>query len=466
MEEKKKFRFKMPNTLALIFFTIVLVALCTWIIPGGEYERVEKNGKEITVAGSFKYTEHNPQSIQILTAPIKGFKEGAGIIVFLLVIGGAFCVIQETGAVTSFINKAALILGKNKYLRVLFIPVIMTIFSLGGAVFGMCEETLPFILIFVPLAVSLGYDSLVGVAIPFLGAAAGFGGAFFNPFTVGIAQNFAGIPLYSGLEYRIIIWIITTTVTITFVMLYAGKIYKNPNLSPVHDLDKLRKDKIEKDQTIEAEVTFRHKLVLSIFVLGMVVLIYGILKWQWYIEEIAALFLALGLICGIAGGLDSDKIAKAYANGAKDMINPILIIACAKAILIIAVDGKILDTILYFLSNFISRFPPVITAWLMFYVQCIINFFVHSGSGQAALTIPIMAPLSDLTGITRQTSVLAFQLCELVNPVLPTSAVTMGVLGLAVIPWGRWVRWMMPLLIFYCILSMALLIWPVLTGWQ
>lgn len=466
MQEQKKIKFKMPNTLSLIFLTVVLIAICTWIIPGGEYKRTEIKGKKVPIADSFQYIEHKPQSIQILTAPIKGFSDAAGIIIFLFVIGGAFAAIQKTGAITAMIDRTANLLGKNKYLRIMFIPVIMIIFSLGGAIFGMCEETMPFILIFVPLAISLGYDSLVGVAIPFLGAAAGFGGAFFNPFTVGIAQGLAGIPLYSGLEYRIIVWVITTVSTIAFVMYYAHKIHKNPKLSPVYDLDLLKKDKLNLSESENAVVTTRHKLVLFAFAAGIILLVFGILKWQWYIEEIAALFFGLGLLCGFLGGLDADKIAKAYASGAKDMINPVLIIACARAILVIAVDGKILDTILHFLSSAISHFPAIITAWLMFYVQCVINFFVHSGSGQAALTIPIMAPLSDLVGITRQTAVLAFQLCELVNPVLPTSAVTMGILGLAMISWTRWIKWIFPLLVFYFVLSMALLIWPVLTRWS
>lgn len=461
----QKFKFKMPNTLVLIFLTVASIAICTWIIPGGEYQRIEKNKKTIPVAGTFHFVEHHGQHLQILTAPIKGFGEASGIIVFLLIIGGAFAVIQETGAITTMISKTADVLGKNKYLRILFIPVIMAIFSLGGAIFGMCEETMPFILIFVPLAISLGYDSIVGIAIPFLGAAAGFGGAFFNPFTVGIAQSLAGIPLYSGLNYRLIVWVITTITTITFVMYYAHKIHKNPQLSPVYDLDKTKKENLKLTENTDIKVTLQHKLVLFTFMAAMLLLIFGILKWQWYIEEIAALFLALGITCGLLGGLSSDKIAKAYAAGAKDMINPILIIACARAILVIAIDGKILDTILYYLSSGISHFPPIITAWMMFYVQCIINFFVHSGSGQAALTIPIMAPLSDLVGITRQTAVMAFQLCELVNPVLPTSAVTMGVLGLALVPWTRWIRWIFPLLIFYFILSMLLLIWPVMAHW-
>jgi uncharacterized ion transporter superfamily protein YfcC len=454
----------MPNTLVLIFLTLILTGICTYVIPGGEYQRIEKNNRKIPVANSFHYVANQPQGLNILTSPIKGFSEASAIIAFLLIIGGAFFILQETGAINAVIHKTTLLLSKNRKLHVIFIPTMMLLFSLGGAIFGMCEEVIPFVILFIPLAISLGYDSIVGLAIPFLGAAAGFAGAFFNPFTVGIAQGLAEIPLYSGLAYRIVVWVIVTFATIAFVMVYAARIHKNPKLSPVYELDCAKKEKMQLSENVTV-VTGRHKIVLLVFLLSIVLLVVGILKWQWYIPEIAGLFLGMGIICGFAGGLNSEEMVKAFANGAKDMMNPVLVIACARAILVIATDGKILDTILYALASFISLFSPIVTAWLMFYVQCIINFFVHSGSGQAALTIPIMAPLSDLVGITRQTAVLAFQLCELINPILPTSGVTMGVLGLAGIPWIQWVKWMGILVLIYCALAMLLLIWPVMTHW-
>jgi len=309
-------KLKMPNTLVLIFLTLVLTAICTYLIPGGEYARIEKGNKKIPVADSFKYVPHQPQGLNIFTSPIKGFSDASAIIVFLLIIGGAFYIIQETGAITAAIHKITLVLSQNRKLHLIFIPVMMTIFSLGGSIFGMCEEVIPFVVIFIPLAISLGYDSIVGVAIPFLGAAAGFAGAFFNPFTVGIAQQLAEIPLYSGLPYRIIIWVIITAVTIGFVMWYANKIYKNPSLSPVYDLDCEKKAKLNAvDKTVE--FTTRHKIVLCIFMAAIILLVVGILKWEWYISEIAGLFLGLGIACAIAGGLNSDATVKAFASGAK-----------------------------------------------------------------------------------------------------------------------------------------------------
>jgi len=383
------------------------------------------------------------------------------------VVGGAFAIIQKTGAISVFIHNLALKFGSSKTLRVLLIPVTMTIFSLGGAIFGMCEETMPFVLIFVPLALSLGYDTIVGVSIPFVGAASGFAGAFFNPFTVGIAQGIAGLPLYSGIGYRMIIWVIGTAIAIIIVMRYASRVLKNPKISPSYEQDLMKKDDLKLQDIPEEKVVIskKHKFVLYLFLLGMLLLVFGILKFKWYINEIAGLFLALGILSGVLGRLKSKEIAEAFVSGAKDMINAVLIIGCARAILVVAMDGKILDTMLFYMARSISGFHPIISSQMMFICQCVINFFVHSGTAQAALTMPIMAPLGDLVGITRQTSVFAFQLAEYINPVLPTSGVTMGVLGLAKLSWEKWAKWLIPLLVIWVIFAFLSLIPPVLTRW-
>ncbi len=458
---------KLPHTLVLIYAMVVLTAIATWIVPGGEYQRVEKDGRTIPVAGSFQFGEHQPQGLGALfISPVKGFIEAAPIIIFIFVVGGAFAVIQKTGAITVFIQSLALKFGQSKALRALLIPVTMVIFSLGGAVFGMCEETMPFVLIFVPLALSLGYDTIVGVCIPFVGAASGFAGAFFNPFTVGIAQGIAGLPLYSGIGYRLAVWAVGTAIAIAVVMRYASKVLKNPRISPSYEEDREKKGGLELDLSVEKVKILRsHKLVLILFLLGMALLVFGILRYKWYINEIAGLFLALGILSGILGRLNAEELAGAFVSGAKDMINAALIIGCARAILVVAMDGKILDTTLYYMAKAISGFHPILSSQLMFVCQCIINFFVHSGTAQAALTMPIMAPLGDLVGITRQTSVFAFQLAEYINPVLPTSGVTMGVLGLARLSWEKWAKWLIPLLLLWVFFGFLSLIPPVLMRW-
>ncbi|MDX9734933.1 MAG: hypothetical protein RBU36_12465, partial [Thermoanaerobaculia bacterium] len=377
---------------------------------------------------------------------------------------GAFGIVQAGGTIEFAIRKLTAALAARPFLEKLVIPVLMAVFSLAGSVFGMSEEVIPFVVICIPLAISLGYDSIVGVAIPFLGAAAGFGAAFFNPFTVGIAQGLVGLPLYSGLGYRVATWFVTTGVMIAWVMVYAARVKKRPETSPVHDLDVAR----ERSAPASGEAepwTVRHALVLSLFVTTMGVLVWGILKKQWFIEEIGALFLAMGLVLGVVAGLGGTRIATAFVAGAKDMVNVALIIACGRALLIIAREAKVLDTILFHGAGLISHLPGVVAAQVMFVVQCVINFFIHSGTAQAALTMPIMAPLADLVGLTRQTMVFAYQLCELINPILPTSAVTMGVLGMAKIPWERWARWFLPLMLTLMVLAFLLLVPPVLMHW-
>jgi uncharacterized ion transporter superfamily protein YfcC len=461
-------KLKLPHTLVLIYFMVVLTVIATWVVPGGEYQRTEKEGRTMPVADSFQFVEGSPQGLGALfVSPIKGFIEAAYIIVFVFVVGGAFSIIQETGAISAFIHNLALKFGESKTLRARLIPVTMILFSLGGAVFGMCEEVMPFVLIFVPLALSLGYDTIVGVSIPFVGAAAGFAGAFFNPFTVGIAQGIADIPLYSGLGYRLIIWAIGTAIAIVVVMRYASRLLKNPKISPTYNEDEEKRKNLDLDSPSKEKVDLllRHKLVLYFFLGGMILLVFGILQFKWYINEIAGLFLALGILSGILGRMSSESIAKAFVAGAKDMINAALIIGCARAILVVATDGKILDTALHYMAQSISRFHPIISSQLMFLSQCMINFFIHSGTAQAALTMPIMAPLGDLVGITRQTAVFAFQLAEYINPVLPTSGVTMGVLGLARLRWEKWAKWFLPLLVIWVLFGFLALIPPVLTSW-
>jgi uncharacterized ion transporter superfamily protein YfcC len=387
--------------------------------------------------------------------------DGALLICFLLMIGGSFAIFQETGAVDFGIRRLTATLTGRPYLEGLLIPVLMVVFSLAGSIFGMAEEVIPFVIIFIPLARRLGYDSIVGASIPFLGAAAGFAAAFFNPFTVGIAQSIAGIPLYSGFGYRVVTWVVGTAVIIAYVMWYARRVKRHPDISPVRDID-LEREAVVPHTAEAAPWDVRHAATLTLFVASMVLLVVGVLQWKWYIEQIAVLFFGMGIVLGFAGGLGPSRVARTFVAGARDMVGVVFIVACARALLVIAQEAKILDTILYGASNSLSVLPRGVIAQVMFIIQSVINFFIHSGTAQAALTMPIMSPLADLVGITRQTAVYAYQLCEFVNPILPTSAVTMGVLGAAKIPWERWARWFLPLMLILVVLSFLLLVPPVL----
>ncbi len=460
---------KVPNTLVLIFSIMIVIAVLTWFISGGKYERVLVEGREILQPDSYQEVKNIPQGIgALLTSPIKGFIKAANIIAFILIVGGAFVVIQKTGAVDALINRIARAHEHFKLIRATLIPLTMLIFSTFGSVFDMSEEVIPFILIFVPLAISLGYDSITGAAIPFIGAGAGFAGAFLNPFTIGIAQGIAELPPFSGMIYRIICWLIITSVAILFVAVYAARIRKNPQRSPVYNIDKIWRDHVAETKGNEsaAGLDRSHILILTIFGLAMIILILGVIFWGWFINEISALFFGTALLIGIASHLSINQVAENFVQGAKELVNVAFIIAFARSILIIASDGQIIDSILHGLSGLVSGAHPIFAAQLMFIVQSLINVFIPSGSGQAALIMPIMAPLGDLLDVTRQTAVLAFQFGDgFTNLIIPTSGVTMGVLGVAKIPYEKWFVWMLPLQIIFFILALLLIIPPALMHW-
>jgi len=469
MSNEKKFKFKVPNTYLLIFSLLVVIASLTWIIPGGQYEKTIVNGKEVVVQNSFRFVESHPQGIfAIFISPLKGFVEAAMIIGFILIVGGAFNVLAKTDAINSLINKLAKAHKSSKTLRLFFIPVLLFMFSLGGATFGMNEEIIPFVLITVPICLALGYDSIVGVAIPLVGAHVGFASAFLNPFNVGIAQGIAEVPLFSGIGYRMISWAISTSAAIFFLLYYVKKLSRKAEISPMfaEDGERRKNEHFENIYTNSSTLTFRHKLVLLTFLLSLILLVVGVVKFNWYIEEISGMFFIMGIVVGIIGGLKSDLLIKSFIDGAKDLVGTALIVALARATLVISRDGKIIDTVLYGLAPYIQSSSPIFASQKMFLVQAVINFFVHSGSGQAALTMPIMAPLADLAGVSRQTAILAFQFGEYTNIIIPTSAVTMGALAMAKVPWEKWAKWVIPLQVILMLLGLLLLIPPNLFGWK
>ena len=460
------------------------------MVPSGSYDRTEIDGRQVVIAGTYHRVASAPQGIfDLLQAPIQGFAKTAEVIVFLLIIGGVLSVVEKTGAIAAGIQAASGFFGRNPKVRFLFIPLGVIVFSLCGATFGMCEEALIFVPIFIPLALSLGYDSALGTAIPFVGAGVGFAAAFTNPFTVGIAQGIAQVPLYSGLGYRLVIWAICTTVIITWLCWYAHRIKKDPSKSLTYefDLEKRKELKLNKEET---HMTKRQKWVLLAFGLGMIGLIAGVLKPQlcsfihrtwgldlmtmlhledtgWYITEIAAWFLGVGFLCGFLGKMNMQKFSDSFFDGVRSMAEIAMLLCFAQAIVIVANNGHILDTLLETMSSAIKHLHPVCASWAAMVLQTVIDFFIPSGSSKAVLTMPILAPLADLIGITRQTMVLAFQLGgSWMNMVLPTDPVTIASIGFARIAYPKWLKWMLPLLITMYLLSFLLLIPPYLMKWQ
>ncbi|MBE6022442.1 MAG: putative basic amino acid antiporter YfcC [Cellulosilyticum sp.] len=459
-------KFKVPHTLILIVMIMMLVTIATYLIPGGAYERaVNEAGKTVVVEGSFHYIESNPQGIfQLLQAPIQGIIAGAEIIAFLFVVGGAFSLISKTKAIDfGIIRVVKLFKGKE----ILIIPIMVFIFSLGGAVFGMSEEAIAFITILMPLMLALGYDSIVAVAITYLACVMGFSSAMLNTFTVGVAQSIAEIPLFSGIGYRTLIWFITTTIGTIFIMLYANRIKKNPKLSPVYESDQLKREKLSMVDLENEEFRLAHKIILLLLVACVGVIVWGVLTQGFWITEIAAVFLATGVLSAIIGRLNMDEMAEAFIQGAKDMMGAAIMLGFARGIVILAENASIIDTILNTLSGLLSGLPALVAAYIMYPIQMFINFFVNSGSGQAALTIPILAPLGDLIGISRQLTVLIFQLGDgFSNALFPTSGVLLACLGLAGVPYTKWLKWVLPLQGILFVIAILAITGAYLMGWS
>ena len=459
---------KSPDVFVIAFTLILLAAAATWILPGGSYTRQKEtvggSVREVVVPGTFHVEPSKPQVAAILLAPMRGFLRMGAIIGLIFIVGGAFNILNDTGAIAAGIHQLVRLLGNRSFL---IIPIVMTVFSFFGGAYGMAEEAIPFALIFVPLALALGYDSIVGVCLSFVAAGVGFSAGFLNPFTVQISQGIAGVPLGSGIKYRIIIWTLATALAIVWVMIYAARVKADPKRSVMYELDQQRREDLANAEAEQPVFTWRHGLCLLVLAATVVGLIVGSTVYSWYMVEFAGLFFAMGLACGIAGGIGPNKLAKSFIAGAKDLASAALIVAFAGGIVVILEDGHILDTILYGMASVTSHFGGILAAQSMYVLQCILNFFIPSGSTKAVLTMPLLAPLADLSGITRQTLVLAYQLGAGFNSmILPTSAVTVGTLALAKIPYERWFKWNWPLQAVLFVFSLLALVWPAVTHWN
>ena len=454
MNKQKKI--VIPHTFTIIFLLIVFMSILTWIIPSGQFQRKEIDNRLVVVPNTYEYVKENPQSIEdIFRAPIDGFVDAAEIVGFVLLVGGSFGIVNKTGAIEAGINAVVKKLRGNE---IVIIPISMILFSLGGTVFGMAEETLPFYMIFVPLMLAIGYDSLTAVATVFLGAMTGNIASTINPFSVGIAQALAQIPPGSGIGFRFLIYITLITTSITFVIFYARKIKKHPKKSIVYDLDLETKKHIQMESSNIKDFTTREIGVLIIFAIGMTLMIFGVLKLEWYISEIAMIFIAIGVLSGIIGGLNQETIAISFIEGAKDLVSAALAIALARGIVIIAQNGFIIDTMLNSAAGYLQNLPKVVFVNLTLFLEASLAFLIPSSSGLASLTIPVLAPLSDLVGVSVQLIVTAYQFgVGLTNIITPTSGVLMGALALANIPYSKWLRFVMPLIITLFISCMVFL---------
>lgn len=535
---------KIPGTFTIVCYIVLAAALLTWVIPGGEYLRevqvYEGVAREVAVEGSFHYVEPEPQTYSVFFSLFEGFVDKADIIVFVLMVGGAFWILNSTKAIDAgvyaFVRFTRRCREKKALRKVdvdaLVLMLIMLMFSLFGAVFGMSEETIAFIIIFVPMAVSMGYDSLTGVAVSYLAAHVGFAGAMLNPFTIGIAQGIAGVPLFSGLEYRFFCWVILTAIAMTFVLWYAKKVKKNPEISPVYKLDAYWRERAasvsatpaeaaptETDSTEATSVATKKtptgtyvvfaclalaqivfavlypstqitvgdgslrlpllpilaalytlsgfwaaKRSLSAFNLHILLftilyLVTGVLGYGWYIMEISALFLVMGICSGLAAGKGLDKVMQLFLEGVKDILAPAMVIGLASGIIFILQEGKVIDTILYGVSKTMAQTGEVGSVGVMYVFQTLLNLVMPSGSAKAALTMPIMGQFADLIHLSRQTAVLAFQFGDgFTNMITPTSGVLLGVLGVAKIPYTLWFKWIWKFILFLIVVGFLLML--------
>lgn len=456
--KSNKPKFKMPHTYVILFSIILVASIASYIVPAGHFDTIvhEVTGKNIVDPDTFQFVEQSPISFfDIFKSIPKGMKAGSSIIFFIFIVGGAFEMLTDTGAIEAGINRTVKNLAGRE---VLMIPVFVLIFGLGGATFGMAEETLIFVPIGIMLARKMGYDALVGTGMVTLGAAVGFNSGFMNPFTVGVAQGIAELPLFSGITLRISAYAIFYIITVLFLMNYAKKVKADPKSSLVYDLELNEKHKHQNIGKLR-DMTSKDALVLTVLFGGLLVIAYGVMKFGWYITEIAAAFIIIGMVGGLIGGKKPSQLADSFVKGAKGLVFGALVVGVARGILVVLQDGQIIDTLIYALSSLIKTLPSSVTAVGMFITQIVINFFIPSGSGQAAATMPIMVPLSDIVGVTRQTAVLAYQFGDgFTNSIIPTSSVLMAYLSIANIPYNKWVRFVYPLILIWVIAGCTFII--------
>ena len=434
---------KVPGTYTIIFAMILLSALLTWFVPGGEYVK----GEEGTL--SYRDVESVPQLFGVFTALYHGFVKQSGIIIFILIVGGSFWLLNSTGAISVGIGR--FIRSVGRYHKVVLVAITL-LFSLAGAIFGMSEETIPFVGIVVPLVVSMGYDAFLGMFIVYVAANVGFSSAFLNPFTVGIAQEMAELPLFSGMEYRLFCWAILTLLLILFVLFYAKSIYKAPQAAaeqqpfaapqPTATSQPIAAPQAPAEpQPCPQRMSAAQKIILIILFATIVLLVVGVTLWGWYMAEISGLFLAMGIVSGIVAGYDSGRISSEMIAGAKDILSSALVVGLASGIIVILQEGRIIDSILNSLQAALNNAGGEWSLSAMYGIQALINTIIPSATAKAAITIPIMAPFSDMVGVSRQAMVLAFQFGDgFTNMITPTSGVLIASLSMARITYSEWVR--------------------------
>lgn len=466
-------QFKVPHVYAIIFALMVIFAVLTWIVPSGSYQRQEVNGREVTVAGTYEQSEKTyideeagdevdlRQGVfDVLQAPTRGIQEAIEVVAFILIVGGSFQVITKTGAITSGMGR---VVRRFKNKDILIIPIAMVLFALGGTSFGMAEETLPFFAIFMPIMMAMGFDSMTAFMVVFVGARTGYIASTINPFNVLIAQGILGIQGNPQLWLRMIAWVVLTAVAITWVVLYARRVKKNPESSITFEDDIAKKVEFAADESaLDAEFTGRQKGVLAVFIAGMCLIIWGLVTQGWYMNEISAVFLAMGLLAGVIAGFSQDVIAQEFVAGIADFAFSAIVVGLARGILVIASDGMIIDTILNALATGLGGIPAVLFTTLLYAVENLLAILVPSSSGLAALTAPIFGPLTELMGLNPEAAVWALSMgSATMSLICPTSAILVAGLGVCKIKLGQWWKTVWK---FFLVVSLINIVFVAISG--
>jgi uncharacterized ion transporter superfamily protein YfcC len=473
-EPTKKSRFTLPSAYTILFALIVLAAIATWAIPAGVYNLNATTGEP--VPGTYHEVPSKPARILVdsLTAPINGlygienakgninyYNSGTlfgaiDIALFILVIGGFLGVTMTTGAIQAGIGTLVQRMrGRERWM----IPVLMGVFALGGTSFGMAEESLAFYALVITVMIAAGYDALTGASIVLLGCGIGVLGSTVNPFATGIASGIAGIPISEGIVGRLVILIVGLAIGIFFVLRYADRVRRDPSKSLVYELKADNEARFAAESDAGAvTMTGTQKAVLAVFALAFVVMIYGVVPWEdigipfptwwWWFPEMTASFLLFAIIIGVVGRMREGELTTSFVDGARDLLGVALIIGIARGITVIMNNGKITDTILHWIEKALGGSSETAFLLLMFLLFLPLSFVIPSTSGLATLAMPIVAPLAGFLGVSTALVVTAYQSASgVMNLFIPTSAVVMGGLAIARVPYGTYLRWVWPLLV-------------------
>ncbi len=456
MEPKAKKAFKMPHTLVIIFVIILAAVVLTWLIPSGEYVRVEDaaTGKKLIDPSSFHLVESTPVTPwAIMDYVVTGFSKSIDLILVILFAGGAFHMVTESGALQASVAKVARRFSSRLYI---FIPILTLVFTAIGTSQGV-NLFIPFVPITLMLSYALGLDSIVGVGIILLGGAIGFSTGTLQINTTLVAQEIAGLQPYSGIGYRFVCLVVFYIITNAYLIRYAMKIQKDPQLSPMYELDQQNEMKNNADLDSFGTMTWRRWAILAVVVGALGLIVDGGLNLDWEMANFAAMFLWLTVIVGLLDKKGPSAIAKGLVVGCKTMLGAALIIGLARAIAAVLSAGGIIDTIVYAMAGVLNVVPSFLQAPVMFLLNIVINCFITSGSGQAAVVMPLFLPVADLVGMTRQTAILAFNFGDgFCNYVLPTSTALMGLIGAANVPYDKWMKFMWKLFLIWCVTGCVL----------